>query len=110
MSSLFDLLGLAAFLLLPSWRWVFLSVATLLGFVVGSFNTDKNQLLAWFLVSNMYGVLSWLSVLAASAIHGGSDLDLFGWRLVIPSVIFSLPAVGIPWAIARSFHVLRNRR
>lgn len=93
------------------WYWVFLFVAPVLGLAVGLFNYAKRQVLLWLLVSCGYSVFVVLFAFAYEhRSHQYQDgYNLFAWSLlVIPVLLFALPATGVPWVVCRTFVSLRN--
>jgi len=95
------------------WYWVFLFAAPALGLAVGAFNRAESQVLLWLFVSCDYTVVVVVIAFAYQYIHEYSHFlggfPIVPWLiLAIPVFVFSLSAIGLPWAISRALCRLRN--
>lgn len=70
---------------------------------MGLFSHSKRQILLWLLLSCGYSMFVVLFAFCYEykPFHGGYNLGAWS-LLVIPVLIYAVPAIGIPWFISRA--------
>ena len=87
------------------WQLALLALAPVVGLAVGAWSArSKYQIALWFGYTLTYSVLVVLLAFLYESHRFRGQYNLAAWSmLVIPVFVYALPAVGLPWLLARKF-------
>lgn len=91
------------------WQIALLVLAPIVGFAIGTWAAkSKHPIALWFGYTLTYSIFAVLVVFLFIAHGFGRFYNMGAWSLqVIPVLLYALPAVGLPWLLARK--LVRSR-